>query len=899
MPFHHWIYTIPLRLRSLLRRGRVESELNEELQYHLDRLVEAHVARGLSPKEARLAALRAMDGLEQRKEECRDARRVRLVEETVADIRYGLRTLRRDARFTLVAVLTLALGVGLNTAVFSIVRAVMLRPLPYPDAGRLVSLWEENSGGMPDRLSTSGSAVGGAAASSRITVAPANLADYRNRTTAFAGLAGYAITPANLIGNGSPERLWGESVTANFFHVLGVTPAHGRDLLADDDRENATPVVVLTHEAWQRRFGGDPKALGRAIDLDDRLYQVVGILPPGFQSPSQFGLAERLEFYVPAAYPKDLLANHADHEIRVVGRLKPGVTIVAAQAQLDVIAAALAAQFPDSNRSIRAAIASLGDDVVRNVRTSLLVLLGAVGLIVLITCVNVSNLTLVRASSRSRETSVRFALGASRGRVVRQFLTESLLLSVAGCAAGVLLGNATMRLLVLAAPPHIPRLDGVAIDWQVFTVSAVIAIISATVFGALPAWHASRTRPAESLKGTGRVPGTPSHVRWRAALTVVEVSISLVLLVGAGLFLKSFVTVVGMDLGFHTRNVLAANITLPEPRYHTPSDRLRFFEQLEERVKVLPGVESVTFANRMPMRGGWSSGVLLETSGPTFQDSDFQAVSPGYFSTLGITLLRGRLLGAADGGAQLPVAVVNQAFARRFFPGQDPVGRRLRRSPQAPWITIVGIVNDIRRSGKTGEVTAQVYLAARQTHLYPVRLADLAVRTSGDPRPLVAAIQAAVWALDKDQPVTNVRTLDEIVSASVAERRFHMLLLVVFAGVALTLTVVGIFGVLAYAVTQRTAEFGVRLALGAQSRTILALVLRQALVLISAGVLLGVAGAWALTRYLQSLLFEVKPHDASTYLLTTGLLVVVSVLASAIPARRAARVDPLVALRYE
>jgi putative ABC transport system permease protein len=898
--FQHWIYTIPLRVRSLVSRARVEHELDEELQYHLDRLIEAHLAKGLPPEEARVAALRAMDGLEQRKEECRDARRVRLVEDAAADVRYALRALLRDARFTCVVILTLALGVGLNTAVFSVVDAVMLRGLPYPDAGRLVSLWEENTRQMPENISTSGSPLGGqASAARRITVAPANLVDYQNRSTAFGGLAGHAIAASNLIGSGSPERLWGENVTANFFRLLGVSPVHGRDFLAEDDRPDAVPVVILTHESWQLRFGADVRILGRKILLDDRPFQVIGILPPGFQSPSQFGLAERIEFYVPAAYPRDLLANHADHEIRVLGRLRPGVSVRSAQAELDLISAALARQFPASNRGIRAVVASLHDDLVRNVRTSLLILLGAVGLIVVITCVNVANLLLVRATSRQHETSVRFALGASRGRIVRQFLAESLLLSVAGCGAGVLLGTVMMRLLVLAAPPDIPRLDATTMDWRVFAVSAVVAALSGIAFGLLPAWQASRARPAGSLKGMGRVSGGRSPLRWRAALTVAEVSISLVLLVAAGLLLKSFVTVVGVDLGFRTDNVLAANINLPEMRYRTPDQRLQFFEQLEQRITGLPGVQAIAFANRMPMRGGWSSGVFLESRGDRVYESDFQAVSPGYFSTLGISLVRGRLLAPGDRDGQPAVAVVNQAFARQLFPNQDPIGRRLRRSSQAPWITIVGLVYDIRRSGKTGEITSQVYLAAMQTKLYPVRLADLAVRTSGDPRPLLGAIRAAVWALDGDQPVTNVRTLEEIISASVAERRFQMLLLMVFAGVAVALGIVGIFGVLAYTVTQRTAEFGIRLALGAQSRTILALVLRQACVLIGAGVAIGLAGAWGLTRYLQSLLFEVQPHDVMTYVITAALLVLVSLLASAIPASRGARVDPLVALRYE
>jgi putative ABC transport system permease protein len=455
-----------------------------------------------------------------------------------------------------------------------------------------------------------------------------------------------------------------------------------------------------------------------------------------------------------------------------------------------------------------------------------------------------------------------------------------------------------MDVLTLAAPRDIPRIDSIVMDWRVLLTSAAIAVLSGVVFGVLPAWQGSRVRPAQSLAGSGRVTGERSHARWRAALTVGELSISFVLLVAAGLLLKSFITVIGVDLGFHTRNVLAVNVTLPELRYRTAVQRLQFFEELERRVAQLPGVDSVAFANRMPMRGGWGSGVQVEGGEERTHEADFQAVSPWYFRTVGMALLSGRALTAADRDGGELVAVVNTEFARRFLGGADPLGRRVRRGG-APWLTIVGLVNDIRRQGKTAQITPQVYLSAAQTALYPVRLSDLAVRASVEPRSLLPSIQSAVWSIDKDQPVTNVRTLDEIVDLSVRQRRFQTLLLIAFAGVALALSLVGIFGVLAYAVSQRTPEFGIRLALGAPSRRVLALVLRQAVVLIAAGLAVGVLGAWSLTRYLQSLLFEVRSHDLATYALTAVLLVVASLVASAIPARRAARVDPLTALRYE
>jgi putative ABC transport system permease protein len=896
-----WLYTIPLRLRSIFRRADVERELDEELRYHLDRLTEHHVSEGMTPEAARIAARRAMDGIEQRKEECRDARGVRLWEETVADFRHGCRALWRDGRFTLVAVVTLALGVGLNAAVFSIVNAVMLRSLPYPQADRLVSLWEETPYTQPSTLHTSGVATGGPSLGSRFSVSAANLVDYRKRSHVFSGLAGFALQARNLTGFGGPDRLFGENVTANFFSLLGVSPAAGRDFVAADDRPDADPVVILADRCWRQRFGGDPGILGRSITLDDRLFQVIGILPRAFTSPGQFGMVEPIEFYVPAAYSAALLSDYGrgDHEINVVGRLKDGTSIEAARAELRVISAALARQFPDSNRGVTVGIAPLRDDLIRNVRTSLLILLGAVALIVLITCVNVANLMLVRATARGRETTLRFALGASRGRVVRQFLVESLVLAAVGCAVGVAVGDVMLRVLTLAAPPGIPRLDTATLDWRVLSVSAAVSTLSAVVFAILPAWHASRTRPADSFKGIGPAAAMPSSVRWRAVLTVAELSISLVLLVAAGLLMKSFAIVEGMDLGFRTENVLAANINLPEPRYGTPAQRLQFFEELERRVAGLPRVESVAFASRMPMRGGWSSGVSLENGDDRVRESGFQAVSAGYFRTMGMALLRGRLFASSDRDGQTPVAVINQAFAKRFFGSADPIGRRLRRGSPAPWITVVGLVNDVRRGGKTADITSQVYLPAAQTGLYPVRLADVAIRTAEEPRALVSALRSAVSSIDKEQPVSNVRTLDEIVDESMRPWRFQMLLLMVFAGVAVALSVTGVFGVLSYAVTTRTTEFGVRVALGARPATLVALVLRQAAVLIAAGVIVGGAGAWALMRYLQALLFEVQPHDTETFALTAGLLAVTALVASVVPAIRAARTDPLVALRYE
>jgi putative ABC transport system permease protein len=562
------------------------------------------------------------------------------------------------------------------------------------------------------------------------------------------------------------------------------------------------------------------------------------------------------------------------------------VAVQAAQEELNAISADLQKRYPDYGRGTRAVIGQLDNFLVQRVKESLLALLGASGLIVLITCVNVANLLLMRAVRKRRETSVRFALGASRGRVVRQFLVESMLVATVGCGAGILLGRLLMRTLLALAPANIPRIAGVTMDWRVFAVSTAIATVTGLLFGIAPAWQASRTKPGEALKSSEKNTTAVSQMRWRAVFTIVEVALSLILLIGAGLLLNSFVRLTSVDLGFRTDHILSMNISLPGTRYRTGDLRLRFYQQLEERVRALPGVQSVAFANRLPLGAGAASGFSTELQPDAKLAAGYQVVSPGYFEMLGISLERGRLFTTDDRTGQPPVAVVNQMFAQRFLQGRDPLGLRLRRAPQFPWITIVGVVKDIRRDGLAKQMMPQFYLAAAQTEIYPAGLNDFGVLTAGDPHQLVNAIQQQVWAVDRDQTVINVRTLDEALTASVAERRFQTLLL-------------AIYGVLSYSVSQRTPELGIRIALGADPREILAMVLRQAGRLIAVGVALGLAGAYALTRFVESMLFGVRPHDSLTYLAAVALLAVVSVAASLLPARRGSQVDPMVALRYE
>ncbi len=885
------------RIAALWHRDDETAALREEMALHVElRARKLHQA-GLTATDAGFAARRQFGNAAVYQDQISAQWGWTMWERFWQDLRHGIRMLAKAPGFAAITVLTLAFGLGINTAIFSAVNAVMLRPLPYPQPDRLISLWEETTRARDLQFNSSGTRTGAAGGPQRTTVSPANLADYR-ACGAFEDLAAYDSSPVNLTGMGTPERIAGESVTWNYFSVLGVSPAEGRMFLPEEDRLDADLVVIVSHEFWRRRMGGATDALGRAILLDGKPYRIAGILPAGFQSPPKLGLKTPTEVYLTASYSPELLLSRGDHEVNVLARLKPGVSVAAAQSALGATSASLGKQFPNTNLNIRAVIAPLRDDLTGSASRSLWALLGASGLIVLIACVNVANLLMVRAAGRRHESSVRMALGAGRLPLMRQWMTESLVIGAAGCLAGIALGRLLMFGLTALAPPGIPRIESAGMDWRVFSVAAAIAVGTALIFGMAPAWQASQVKPVEALRTAARGTGAASQARWRTALTIAEVSLSLILLVGAGLLLRSFSTVMGVNLGFQTDHVIAMNINLPTSRYPDAQARLQFFQTLEGRVRPLPGLVTVATANRMPLRGGWSSGIAIDGGDPG-PSPDFQAVTPGYFETLGVPLLRGRSLSAQDTVSSAPIAVVNQAFAHQLLADRDPIGHTMQRNPQAPRISIVGVVNDIRRAGKEGQIKPEVYLNAAQTNLYPVILADFAVRTAGDPHALVSVITREVWAIDKDQPVTNVRTMDEIVDQAVAQRRFQTLLLLIFAMVAVVLAIVGIYGVLTYSVSQRISELGIRLALGAPPSAILGLVLRQAGGLIAAGVLAGVAGAYGLTRFLQDLLFEVKTTDWRAYAGAAALLSVVAVIAALIPARRAARVDPVVALRQE
>jgi predicted permease len=887
--------------KNLRHRGRSERDLDDEIRAAFELLAADHIRRGLSPDAARRAASIELGGIEQIKEQVRDASAGVLLDSMLRDLRYAARGLRRNPGFAIVATLTIAFGIGANTAIFSVVDAAVLRPLPYAEPDRLVSLWEINAEG------------------NRGSVSAANLVDYNRENTSFDGLAGYSGVSSSLTRFGPPEQIFGVAVTWNNFAVRGVSPRLGRAFTPDEDRPGRDRVVILTDAFWRARFGADPQVLGRTLTLDGASYEVIGVMPAEACACSMdFRSVPQIAFLRPAAYSDRVLADHGNHEINVVGRLKDGVSLRQAQADLDAIMRGLATRHPDELSEYRVAIGPLHDDIVRNVRRSFIVMLGAVGLVLLVACVNVANLMLVRAAGQRREIAIRRALGATRGRILADAMTRSMLLAILGGVAGLVLGVWTRDLLVAMAPATIPRLRDVSLNARVLAVTAGLSMAVGLLAGVLPAWYSVKDLPTPALRASDLTASSGRSVmRWRGLLMAGEIAAAMVLAVCAGLLVRSLIMVNNVELGFETERVLTLRLTLPDARYPDARARLAFFDDLAGRVKQLPGVVSASFANQFPMRGAWGGSLSLRMpQGPVEADSGFQAVSPTFFSTLGMRILRGRGISIDDRLGSIPVAVVSRAFVGQYLGDRDPIGHQFTRGPLPPvavsgagnygqvpgeplLYTIVGVVDDIRRDGKTAPIDPQVYLPAAQTDHYPVRLSDFAVKIAGDPHSLVAAIQREVWAIDADQPVTNVRTLDEVLSALLAERRFNLGLLACFAVLALGLAMIGVYSVVAYAAAQRSRELAVRIALGATRHDVVSLMLKGGLTFAMAGVAVGLAGSYAATRLLTTLLFGVTATDPLTFIGGAVALLGVALLASYIPARRAAGVDPMVALRCE
>ena len=809
----------------------------------------------------------------------------------IKQIRYILRTLRRTPGFTAIAILTVALGVGANTAVFSVVDAVLLRPLPYADPDRLVRLSE-----VP--ASRPGSP--------RDNIAATSLAHYR-LATSFEGLAGYNRRSRSLTGSGDPIQVRGEDVTTNLFTVLGASAAIGRVFGPGEDAPGRRGVVVLMDRFWRGKFGGDRDILGRVLMFNGEPYDVIGVMPPAFRPLSEHGSGYPIDFLVPAAFDEPA-GPGGGRSIGVVGRLKADVSIERAREELRILSDDLSRQRPEHQRDLTAAIAPLHGEIVRRVRSSLLVMLGAVGLVLVIACVNLANLLIVRAIGQAREVAIRMALGATRGQITIDLALRGLILGMFGGAAGLLCGVWTRNLLASLAPVTMPRMDDLALNPRVLAVTFALAAITGIVAGLLPAVQLWRGDTAPTLRASAlTTSGVRSVARWRGLLMAAEIAAALTLAVGAGLLVQSMVRLSNVDLGYDAHDLLLVTVNPPRTKYRDEAAHVALFEEIERRVAAMPGVAAAAVANEFPLRGGGQSRVTIlsgdaATAGETGL-AGFQAVSPGYFATLRIPLVRGRLLGAEDRAGAPAAAVVTEAFARRFFAGRDPIGQRFRgfqRAPDSPELTIVGVVRDTRRDGPQSELKPIVFLAAAQPETYAeqTHLWEIGVRaTSGDPRRLLPAIQRAVWSIDPAQPITNVLTLDEVIVGSNAERRFYMMLLSAVAVLAFGLAIMGVYGVVAHAAAQRTREIGIRIALGAGRGHVLSLVVRSGLQWALVGVVFGLAGAYAGTRFLATLLFGVTPTDLGTFAGLAALMLGVAAFASYLPARRAAAGSPMLTLR--
>jgi putative ABC transport system permease protein len=799
------------------------------------------------------------------------------------DLAYAWRMLVRGRGFTALALVALALGIGANTAVFSIVDGVLLRPLPYPEPDRLAMLTLT----LPDP----------------VPATPGDFTGWSERNDVFTAMAAFHSQPYALLG-GAPEILGGVRASAELFSVLGIAAAHGRTFLPEEDRPGGAQVVVLGHAVWQRRFAGDPAIVGRSITLDDQPYTVVGVMPEGFQFPRRAELPAGFQFpldvdvYTPLALTPEQAANRGREYLAVVARLAPGVSIEQAQSGMSATAARLAEELPASMRDRGVRVVALREQVLARVEPALFMLLGAVALVLLIACANVANLVLVRASARSKEMAIRAALGAARGRVIRQLLTESLVLSLAAGVLAFLLALWGVEALRALLPDTVPRAADIGVDVRVFGFTLLVSLVTGVLFGLAPALQASTPRLTPALQEGGRTDGESGSRRLRALLVVGEVALALVLLAGAGLLLRSFVHLSSVDSGVDTRNLLTVDVRLPRSRY-TPPRQAAFFDELVTRLRALPGVRAAASIYPLPLSGA-DEGAALQIDGRAVKPDEHLVAGPrwvshGYFEAMGIPLVRGRVFRATDDADATRMVVINEAAAKAYWPDGDPIGQRVAAYGMG-WREIIGVIKDVHHTGLDVPARPEIYFPFPQ---FPSPMMTLVLRTDAEPRSLVGGVQAAVRSIDPDQPTTNVRTMDELLSRSVAPRRFPLLLLATFAGLALVLAAVGIYGVMSCLVSQRRHEIGIRMALGAEARDVRRLVVGQGMRLVVVGLVLGALGALALTRVLRGLLFAVSATDPATFVAVAALLVLVALAACWIPARRATRIDPLAALRYD
>jgi predicted permease len=880
-----------MRLRTLARRNRFEEDLDKELRFHLDRQLEENFAAGMPPAEARRAALRRLGAVAQIQEECRDMRRTDNIETLWRDLRYALRMLRKTPGFTVVMVLTLALAIGANSAIFSVIDGVLLRSLPYPDAGRIVRIFFHS------------------ATYPTFPLNPFDFRDFRARNRSFESLSGYTRADLQLSGSGQPERFTGFAVTAGFFHTLGLRPARGREFTANDEIPGNQQQVLLSDRLWRNRFAADPHILGRKITLDSRPFTVAGVMPPGTEHPGNeynaVAHGETVDVWWPFAFQGDP-AQRGSHYLEAIARLKPGVAPAAAQGEMNALIAQLAREHSGALDGWQALVIPLYQEIVGPSERLLLVLLGAVGLVLLIACANAANLLLARATARQREIAVRTALGASRMRLVRQMLTESLLIAFLGGVLAIGIAAAGVRTLVTLLPAGFPRADTIHVNAAVFGFTLLVALATGVLFGLAPALQAARTDVQDALRSGGRgATGNRGHLRLRSALVVGEVSLACLLLIGAGLMLRSFVNLLRADPGFRAEHLLTARVALPDAAYK-PIDAPRFWGRLCASLDSAAGIRAAGVGTDLPWTGYDDNFGGLNIEGrkaPAGQDfhARYHVASPGYFRAVGIPLVRGRFFTGGD-DMKAPLAlIVNQSMARRYWPNEDALGRRVSiddHPKERDWMTIVGIVGDVKDKPDSPAAEMAFWWPIAQSPVSVNGMA-VAVRGSADPALLANDLRQAVRQLDPTLAVANIRPMDDIADANVSTPRFALFLVALFAGLALTLAAIGIYGVISYAVSQRMQEFGLRMALGAQAGDVRRLVLRQGVKLALMGVALGLVGGLALSRVLWSLLYEVSAADPATFTAVSVTAIAVAALACYLPARRATAVDPANALRSE
>jgi putative ABC transport system permease protein len=874
-----------LRFAGLFLKEQRDCELAEELESHLQMHIEDNLRCGMNPAEARRQALLNLGGIEQAKERYRDQRGIAALETVLQDIRFGLRMLRRNPGFTAVAVLTLVLGIGANTAIFSVVNAILLRPLPFPDPGHLMMIWH-----TPPQKSFPGVA--------RFVVSPANYLDWRSQNHVFDQMAAIGFRSLTLTGMGQPESVTGAAVSADFFTVLRVRPSAGRGFVADDDQSGRGNVVVVSYAFSRSHFGNNENILGRTIKLDDQRYIIIGVMPPQFMFPS------RAQLWMPLAWTDKQRAVRGNHNYLVIARLKSGVDQEKAQAEMDAISDNLAHQYPTDDAGWGAAVVPLHESLVGSMRSALLILLGAVVFVLLIACTNVANLTLAKALGRRKEIAIRTALGTSRGRVMRQVLTETVLVSVTGGGLALLLAHFVSDAIAAFIGPRLQLSVEIGLDGWVLGFTLAISILTGIIAGLAPSWHLTKTNLNASLKqGLGKTDSDSGGDRARSVFVIAEVALSLLLLVGAGLTIRTLYMLQSVNPGIDPHNVLAVPLAISDAKYPSADQQTNFFNNVLERVRALPGVESAGAVDSLPFQGGSTQPVIAEGQ-PVVPMADqpevaVRLISPGYLLAMRIPLEQGRDFADADKATSHPVILVSDAFAKRFWPHENPIGKHVTLTfVSGPSREVVGVVGDVKLDGLDVTRPVETIYAAMSQNTGAMHMV-LTVRTNSVPTSLTSAVTDAVHNVDPDEPLVGVVTMESIVDQSLGQQRLNVVLLAAFAGLALLLGAIGIYGVQSYAVRQRVREIGIRIALGAQRSDVFRLVLGQGLKLALIGICIGLAASFGLTRLMASQLYGLSATDPLTFAGVAIVLAFVALLACYIPARRASSVNPMVALRHE